>query len=294
MLISDDANGSTSHRDACCSTGVSVASIQELKSCPHDEYELRKTENDDLLYSVHYTPPKEHPMRACLACMVSLLAFMVPASAQDAAALRGETLLDNDRIVVQKFVIPPGAEEGTHTHAGNQLWIQMTPGEWTTHSDRTKVTRTAAGTAGWQTAVARAQNHEGSINSGSSPIELLWVTLKPHTPAGPSSSNEDMKHYRLVYPNIPGTVVLENDQVVVQRFVVQPGAWEGVHAHPGNQLYVHIRGGRWAVRTGGKENVSTSKTGSIGWYHAIPLSEQHQSGNVGDEPIDLIWVTLKQ
>jgi quercetin dioxygenase-like cupin family protein len=242
-------------------------------------------------------------MRACIAWMVSLLALMVAASAQNAEqkyqtygnpALHGETLLDNDRIVVQKFVIPPGAWEGTHTHAGNQLWIQMTSGEWTAHSDRTRVTRTEAGTVGWQTAVSRAQDHEGSINSGSSPIELLWVTLKPHTPAGPSPTSEAMKHYRLVYPNIPGTVVLDNDQVVVQRFVVKPGAWEGVHAHPGNQLYVHIKGGRWAVRTGGRENVSTSETGSIGWYHAIPLSEQHQSGNVGDEPIDLIWVTLKQ
>jgi len=232
--------------------------------------------------------------------MVSLLAFMVPASPQDPdqkyqtygnPALRGETLLDNDRIVVQKFVIPPGAWEGTHTHSGNQLWIQMTSGEWTAHSDRTRVTRTEAGTVGWQTAVTR---DEGSVNSGSSPIELLWVTLKPHTPAQPSSSSEEMKHYRLVYPNIPGTVLLDNDQVVVQRFLVKPGAWEGVHAHPGNQLFVHVKGGRWAVRVKGQEDVSTSKTGSIGWYPAHPLSDQHQSGNVGDEPIDLIWVTLKQ
>ena len=68
-------------------------------------------------------------MRACIAWMVSLLALTVGASAQNA-----ETLLDNDRIVVQKFVIPPGAGEETHTRAGNQLWIQMTSGEWTAHS----------------------------------------------------------------------------------------------------------------------------------------------------------------
>src|SRR5262249_10018825 len=161
--------------------------------------------------------------------------FLVPASAQDPvqkhqtygnAALRGETLLDNDRIVVQKFVIPPGAAEGKHAHAGNQLWIQMTSGEWSAPSDRTKVTRLGAGTVGWQAEATRAQDHEGGVNIGSSPIELLWVTLKPHSP---SSSNEDMKHYRLVYPNIPGTVLLDNDQVVVQRFLVKPGAWEGVH-----------------------------------------------------------------
>jgi len=242
-------------------------------------------------------------MRACIAWMVSLLALAVAVSGQNAdqkyqtygnPAISSETLLDNDRIVVQKFVIPPGASEGAHAHAGNQLWIQMTSGEWSAHSDRTKVTRVEAGTVGWQAAATRAQDHEGGVNSGSSPIELLWVTLKLHTPAAPSSSSEEMKHYRLVYPNIPGTVLLDNDQVVVQRFLVKAGAWEGVHAHPGNQLYVHVKGGRWAVRIRGEENVSTSPTGSIGWYPAHPLSDQHQSGNVGDEPIDLIWVTLKQ
>src|SRR6185295_15232691 len=123
--------------------------------------------------------------------------------------------------------------------------------------------------------VDRPENDEGSINTGSTPIELVWVTLKPHTAT--ASEIASMKNYQLVYPDIPGKLLLDNDQVVVQRFVVQPGAWEGVHAHPGNQLYIHVKGGTWAVRTAGKETVSESKTGSVGWYHAIPLSQQHQS-----------------
>jgi quercetin dioxygenase-like cupin family protein len=242
-------------------------------------------------------------MKAWIALTVCVTALTIAVAAQDPQhkyyqsygnpALLGETFLDNERIVVQRFVIPPGGSEGKHTHAGNQLWIQMTRGEWTSPSDK-RVSRIEAGTVGWQqAAITRAEDHEGGTNAGASPIELLWVTLKPSAPAS-SSSVEAMRHYRLVYPNIPGTLVLDNEQVVVQRFVVAPGQWEGVHAHPGNQLYVHIKGGRWAVRTGGRESVSSSKTGSIGWYHAIPLSEQHQSGNAGDEPIDLIWVTLKQ
>ena len=39
------------------------------------------------------------------------------------------------------------------------------------------------------------------------------------------------------YPNISGEVLLENDKVVVQRFVFPPGVWEGVHSHPPDQLY---------------------------------------------------------
>ena len=242
-------------------------------------------------------------MSRCAILLISVMPIAAAAAGgQDASsrylqsysnpALRGETLMDNERLVVQKFVIPPGTWEGQHTHAGNQLWVQMNDGEWTSHADRTKVSRVKAGSVGWLPPVARPENDEGSINTGSTSIELLWVTLKPHT-ATPSEIAA-MKDYRLVYPEIPGELVLDNDQIVVQRFVVQPGAWEGVHAHPGNQLYIHIKGGTWAVRTGGRETVSESKTGSVGWYRAIPASQQHQSGNAGTAPIDLVWITLKQ
>ncbi len=95
------------------------------------------------------------------------------------------------------------------------------------------------------------------------------------------------------YPNIPGQVLLENDRVVVQKFVIQPGQWEGIHSHPGNQLYVHIKGGKWAVRYGDKETVSEDPDGSVGWFAKVELSEKHQSGNIGDKPIELLWITLK-
>jgi len=97
----------------------------------------------------------------------------------------------------------------------------------------------------------------------------------------------------LNYPNIPGQTLLENDRLVVQKFVVKPGQWEGIHSHPGNQLFVHLKGGTWAVRFGDKETVSTDPDGAIGWYNSVNLSQRHQSGNVGTEPIELLWITLK-
>ncbi len=96
------------------------------------------------------------------------------------------------------------------------------------------------------------------------------------------------------YPNIAGAVVFENDRVVVQRFVVQPGQWEGVHSHPGNQLYVHIKGGEWTVRDGDKKETSISADGEVGWMDAVPLSQDHESGNTGTTPIDFLWITLKE
>ena len=95
------------------------------------------------------------------------------------------------------------------------------------------------------------------------------------------------------YPNIQGAILLENDKVVVQRFVFPPGEWEGVHSHPPGQIYIHIKGGEWTVRFGEQVEKGYSETGSVGWYGPVPLSADHESVNSGAEPIDLIWVTLK-
>ena len=95
------------------------------------------------------------------------------------------------------------------------------------------------------------------------------------------------------YPNIPGEVLLESDEVVVQRFILEPGQWEGVHAHPPNQFYIFLKGGEWTVRYGDEIRTGRSETGSVGWYGPVDLSEDHESVNSGDEPVDLIWVTLK-
>ena len=99
---------------------------------------------------------------------------------------------------------------------------------------------------------------------------------------------------RQTYPNIPGRLLLENDKVVVQRFTFPPGQWEGVHAHPPNQLFIHLKGGRWTVRYGDRRETLNSPTGSVGWFGPVDLSQDHEAVNSGTEPIELIWVTLKE
>ncbi len=96
------------------------------------------------------------------------------------------------------------------------------------------------------------------------------------------------------YPNIPGKLLLENEKVVVQRFSFPAGQWEGVHAHPANQLYIHLTDAHWKVRFGDKIETGRSSAGSVGWYGPVHLSEDHESVNMGDKPIELIWVTLKE
>ena len=83
--------------------------------------------------------------------------------------------------------------------------------------------------------------------------------------------------------------------MIVQRVKIEPGQWEGIHGHPGNQVFIHIKGGAWSGRRGGKPTNSriVREDGAVGWMDTIDLGEEHDSGNIGDTAIDLIWITLK-
>ena len=148
------------------------------------------------------------------------------------------------------------------------------------------------GRVDWSRATHRAD--PGVTNVGPQPVEFLWVTLKT---AAPSAAAEGDADYHLGYPNIPGEDLLENDRVVVQRFLVKPGQWEGAHAHRPGMLYIHVRGGQWAARSKHEPEhtyPTASPDGEVGWMTPVGIEEGHESGNVGPNPIDLIWVTLKR
>jgi quercetin dioxygenase-like cupin family protein len=109
---------------------------------------------------------------------------------------------------------------------------------------------------------------------------------------------ENLSPYLLNYPNLDdpdGEVVLNNQYVVLQKLIVGPGEWEGIHSHPGNQIYVHIKGGYWSGMLGGQFEYQHEfdADGSVGWMDQIPIEAKHNSGNTGDSPIELIYVTLK-
>ena len=249
--------------------------------------------------------------RASLTTILFLLLAVSTGHAQEAAAVAqdaedipflltypkldnpgGEVLLDNEHVVVQRYIVPPGEWEGLHPHPGNQVYIHVVGGVWSgreggksTYDDSPSET----GAVGWMERIPSSAGHE-SGNTGDAPIDLIWVTLKGDGPIAP-----DAEHKPLVYPNIPMELLIDNDRVIVQRVQVEPGQWEGLHAHPGNQVFIHIKGGTWGSRMAGVQSSTTSvrADAEVGWMDAIDISEQHESGNVGDTTIDLVWVTLK-
>ena len=145
------------------------------------------------------------------------------------------------------------------------------------------------GAVGWMDAIPLSAGHD-SGNTGDTPIDLIYVTLKSDAPIAP-----EVEHAPQIYPNIPLELLLENDRMIVQRVRVEPGQWTGIHSHPGNQVYIHIKGGIWSERRGGVQSPPEpfSKAGSVGWMDAVDLSMGHESGNTGDTTIDFVLVTLK-
>ena len=209
------------------------------------------------------------------------------------ADMRGEVVLDNPRVRVEKLVLQPGQSVGRHGHPADQLLVFIKGGIMKS-ADNGRATLWRDGRVAWQSATGPADGD--STNAGTAPIVMIRVTLKDNTAVRSGAAGQRPQAVPLNYPNIPGEDLLENDRVIVQRFIVAPGQWEGVHAHGPNTLYVHVKGGQWAVRSKKEPEhlyPDSDPDGAVGWMSPIDISEGHESGNAGKEPIDLIWVTLK-
>ena len=90
----------------------------------------------------------------------------------------GRVLLEDDKMVVQRFTFPPGQWEGVHAHPPHQLYIMLTGTTWTVrYGDRVTSGYSPAGEVGFYGPVDLSEDHE-SVNSGDTPADLIWVTLK--------------------------------------------------------------------------------------------------------------------
>lgn len=103
------------------------------------------------------------------------------------------------------------------------------------------------------------------------------------------------------YPNIDGQTILEDDRVIVQRFVLEPGQWEGIHEHPEYQLVIVLNStDELTYRFRGSETVipgsSDDDSDSISAFWRpgpVSMSDEHESGNTGTRPLEWIAITFK-
>ena len=205
------------------------------------------------------------------------------------AGVRGSIVLENDRVLVQRFIVQPGQSTGPRNCPAHQLLVVVKGGVLTAKADR-RSTLWTDGQVFWQ---SRAVRDPGSVNTGGTPIEMLWITprVRPAVRGG-SQANPGY----LSYPNVPGEDVLENDWLIVQRFKLKPGEWEGVHAHNPDTFYVFIKGGSWLSKSKAHPQgiPGSAEDGAVAWMEPIEPGEGHQSGNVGTRASEVVWVALKR
>jgi predicted metal-dependent enzyme (double-stranded beta helix superfamily) len=233
------------------------------------------------------------PAVALLTLSLSLVSasMCLPAESSDRiyANLAGEVLLENDRLRVERFSVGPGQSTGPHSRAAGRLLVIIKGGVLASNYSH-RATLWKDGSVFWQ---SEGAPDAGSTNIGTAPMQLIWVTPKPVTVKSPQADSESQY---LGYPNVPGEDLLENELLIVQRFVLKPGQWEGVHAHGPNSLYIFVRGGQWISKTytNPKQASGNSPDGSVGWMPPSVIGEGHQSGNVGKNPSEVVWVILKK
>lgn len=100
---------------------------------------------------------------------------------------------------------------------------------------------------------------------------------------------ETTSSVRQMYPNLPADVAFENERVVAQRVVAEPGQWAGEHSHVGGQLAVVLEGGPMAFREDGEETEVTYEDGQVLW---VEPTAAHDHAAAGDSPIEFILISM--
>src|SRR5215469_7498010 len=103
------------------------------------------------------------------------------------SGLKGEVLLENDKVRVEKYLLAPGQSTGRHSHFSDQLLVFTKGGELRSAAGRTTLWRD--GRVAWEP--ASDSSDAGATNAGKSPIEMIWVRLKQAPPRTASAAPQD-------------------------------------------------------------------------------------------------------
>ena len=192
--------------------------------------------------------------------------------------LSAEVVFENERVVAQHIVGEPGQWAGEHSHVGGQLAVALKGGIQTYREggEETDVTY-EDGDVFW---VEPTEAHDHAVK-GDSPIEAILISMAPMEGMGGGMQE---------YPNITTDVVFENERVVAQRLVTEPGQWAGEHSHVAPQMVVVLKGGTMTYREGGEETQVTYEDGDVFW---IEPTEAHDHAAMGEVPGDAILITFK-
>lgn len=191
---------------------------------------------------------------------------------------------ENDRVRVLRITYGPGEKSVMHYHPGNVAVILTDQkGRFTLPDGSTEEAEAKTGDAVWGDGGQHLPE-----NLGDNPLELILVEMKEAAgeeaeagETGPDPTEVDSEHYKVVF---------ENDRVRAVRISYGPGEKSVMHYHPaGVAVFLTDQKVKFTLPDGSTEEVET-KAGEAGWVDA----GQHLPENLGDNPIELILVELKQ
>src|ERR1700733_1458576 len=108
---------------------------------------------------------------------------------------------------------------------------------------------------------------------------LVLLSASPRLDASPSSQGQ--VNNEPIYANLPGTIALDNDRVVVRRFIIQPGQSTGRQTHGAHQLLVFVKGGALTLNSTGRSSLWPD--GRVVWLDRA--ANDAGSTNTGGRPI---------
>ncbi|MDH3284659.1 MAG: cupin domain-containing protein [Acidobacteriota bacterium] len=192
--------------------------------------------------------------------------------------LSSNVVFENDRVVAQRVQGEPGVWSGEHAHPGGQLVVVLEGATLTYREGGEEESRTFA--SGELFSIEPTASHDHAVTSDSA-IDFVLISMAAHE-GGTGAAQK--------YPNQAADVVLENDQVIVQRVMAEPGKSSGEHSHSGSQLAVVLEGAPLAYREGGEEKVVAYESGNVYW---VDKTAAHDHVVKGDKAWDGYVITLK-
>ncbi|MGI8990346.1 MAG: hypothetical protein ACR2I2_12310 [Bryobacteraceae bacterium] len=199
------------------------------------------------------------------------------------AAEKIETPIDNDQVKVLKVQVQPREKTRLHQHKVNRVMIYLDAGTQAFDYEGKKSTLNfKAGDVKWSPA---AGMHIAEVTSAE-PVSIVEVELKkPGSGVLHKDALDpvkiDPKHYRVEF---------DNDQVRVLRVKIGPHETAPMHVHSLNRVVTYLNDQKVRVTTAdGKTTDVEHKAGDVAWAGQA----KHKEENMGDQPMDIVVVELK-
>jgi quercetin dioxygenase-like cupin family protein len=220
-------------------------------------------------------------MRALIVASIALLAGLRYEIPQLPPGMTRSVVLENDTVLVARLGYEPGKGETSHTHPFSAVVVQLSSGEvdmmlGTEHAR----SRRDAGTV-W---FIPANVPHAAVNTGTTLLEHLGITIKPTRAAAPAAPPTDAP------AGITRTTLVDNADTRVVRVRFAPGSREPVHTHPNDLLTVQITPATVEMLLGAQKTTSER---AAGFVQFLPRNVEHAYVSADTRPFELLSIAIK-